>query len=381
MTRNELIVRAQSAQQRLMSYLNSEEFRWRALLVTGRYTSHIAIIAVIVLAIVLAGTQIVRLRAPAAPERSPAVAERAGAANAAAQRDAGPEAYSPVRLQSYGAVVNQDAGLVSRRAVFTTPKVATARTATLTYTVQAGDTLEAIAARFNLLPTTLMWSNKDVEEKPDLLEIGQVLSILPVNGVLHTVAANDTLDDIAKRYKVKPGDIVGLPQNGLDGQSNLLVGQRIIVPDGVKPLVLQQVGQAGAAPARGRFTGTAPNVAATGSFRWPTQGVITQNYWWGHRGIDIANSIGTPVVASDAGYVQFAGWSPDGYGNLIIVNHGNGFSSYYAHLSTIFAVPGQQLARGQAIGAVGSTGRSTGPHLHFEIRQSGGQLNPFFYLP
>jgi murein DD-endopeptidase MepM/ murein hydrolase activator NlpD len=110
-------------------------------------------------------------------------------------------------------------------------------------------------------------------------------------------------------------------------------------------------------------------------------GKLTQLYWWGHRAIDIGAPTGSAVVATDGGYVSFVGWTDIGYGYLIIVDHANGYSSYYAHLSQMYVMLGQQLERGQVIGAVGSTGNSTGPHLHLEIRYNGVEQNPLVYLP
>lgn len=198
------------------------------------------------------------------------------------------------------------------------------------------------------------------------------------------MSANDTLDDIARRFKVKSEDIIGYELNNLQGKSNLLVGQKIIVPGGVKPLPVVAVAASSSSSGAlrgGAFSGAAPRVAASGSFRWPTAGVLTQNYYYGHRGIDLGAGVGTPVMASDSGFISYAGWDNTGYGNLIKVNHGNGFETLYGHLSAFYVVPGQAVSRGQVIGAVGNTGRSTGPHLHFEVRQGGVQQNPFFYLP
>jgi murein DD-endopeptidase MepM/ murein hydrolase activator NlpD len=117
-----------------------------------------------------------------------------------------------------------------------------------------------------------------------------------------------------------------------------------------------------------------------GSFAWPTNGAMSQPYWLGHRGLDIAGAAGTPVVAADAGVVIFAGWSTTGYGYAVEIDHGNGFSTLYAHLSAWHVSPGRAVARGQIIGAMGSTGNSTGPHTHFEVRYRGQRLDPLAYL-
>jgi murein DD-endopeptidase MepM/ murein hydrolase activator NlpD len=109
--------------------------------------------------------------------------------------------------------------------------------------------------------------------------------------------------------------------------------------------------------------------------------MLTQGYYAYHRGLDIANAIGIPIAAADSGYVAYAGWDNTGYGYMLLINHGNGFQTLYAHLSQYYVDPGQAVARGQVIAAMGSTGNSTGPHLHFEIRYGGVQQNPLFYLP
>ncbi len=199
--------------------------------------------------------------------------------------------------------------------------------------------------------------------------------------------SDDTLSAIADKYKAKVPDIVGSPLNQLTEGSNLLPGARIVIPGGVKPFVprvveVQSSRASAPAPAAGKgYTGAAPSFVAGGSFGWPTRGVISSGYWYGHRGIDIANAVGVAVAAADGGYVTYAGWSPIGYGYMVSIDHGNGFSTLYAHLSQWYVDPGQAVARGQTIGAMGSTGNSTGPHLHFEIRYGGGPANPLVYSP
>ena len=132
------------------------------------------------------------------------------------------------------------------------------------------------------------------------------------------------------------------------------------------------------------YIGPAPASAVKGSgnFSWPASGSITQEFWNGHRAIDIGSWTGAPVKAADSGYVVTAGggWN-GGYGNHIIVDHGNGFVTLYAHLNSIFVRPGENVVRGQQLGTLGNTGNSTGPHLHFEIQYQGVPRSPFAYLP
>jgi murein DD-endopeptidase MepM/ murein hydrolase activator NlpD len=298
-----------------------------------------------------------------------------------------PELSQPASffVQPFGAVRAEalDGALIIRNAIFTPSQRSEARASIITYTVQPGDNVETIARRFGVLPTTIVWSNSEVEENPDLLRVGQVLIIPPVDGILYTVKANDTLSGIAERFKVKVEDIIRSPLNNLSDGANLVPGMRIVIPGGVKPFAPKVVQpQVARRPVPGRrYVGPAPSFLATGSFAWPTHGYISQYFRPYHRGIDIANAIGTPIAASDGGYVTYAGWSNVGYGYMVQLDHGNGFSTLYAHLSQWYVSPGQSVARGQIIGAMGSTGRSTGPHLHFEIRYGGVPQNPLLYLP
>jgi murein DD-endopeptidase MepM/ murein hydrolase activator NlpD len=206
------------------------------------------------------------------------------------------------------------------------------------------------------------------------LRIGQELVIIPIDGVYHTVAKGDTLDSIAKKYKVKVEAITGVSFNNLQPPDyHIEPGMKLIVAGGEKPYVPKVVTS---------YSGPVPEGArGTGRFQWPVLGTITQGYWWGHRAIDIAAPPGAPVYAADGGFVSFAGWTDVGYGKLIVIDHANGYATYYAHLNTINVVVGQRVTRGQLIGGVGSTGNSTGPHTHFEIRYNSTLLNPRSYLP
>lgn len=242
-----------------------------------------------------------------------------------------------------------------------------------TYTVAAGDTAEKIAERFDLQPTTLMWSNPEMEKVPDLLRVGQVLIVLPLDGVYHTVAVSDTLESIAQAYKVEVDTITACAWNDIPPNGTLSVGGKLIVPGGTKPYIARAV-TAYAGP-------ISDSAEALGLFHWPASGVLTQGYWYGHRAIDIGAAVGTAIRASDNGFISFAGWTDIGYGYLVVVEHRNGYQTYYAHLSDIFVREGEAVSGAQVIGAVGSTGNSTGPHLHYEIRYNGYPTNPLIYLP
>jgi murein DD-endopeptidase MepM/ murein hydrolase activator NlpD len=213
-----------------------------------------------------------------------------------------------------------------------------------------------------------------VEDAPDYLQIGQQLVILPVDGVYHTVAKGDTLEGIAKKYKATIESITGVSFNTLQPPDyKIEPGMKLIVAGGEKPYVPKVVTA---------YTGSVPQGArGTGRFQWPVLGTITQGYWWGHRALDLGAATGSRVYAADGGFVSFAGWTDIGYGNLVVVDHANGYATYYAHLSGFRVYAGQGVQRGQLIGLVGSTGNSSGPHLHFEIRYNHSLLNPRLYLP
>jgi LysM repeat protein len=247
------------------------------------------------------------------------------------------------------------------------------------YTVAAGDTVLGIAGRFGLNPETLQWSNPELESNPDLLSIGDQVKILPLDGALHTVAQGDTLAAIASRYKVDTQQIIAFDTNNLDDiNSPLIIGSELVIPGGTRPFVQRQV-----VGINTQSIATPDNaLTGSGNFSWPAAGEISQAYWGGHPAIDIAGRTGAPVRAADGGFVTLAGggWN-GGYGNHVIIDHGNGFATLYAHLNTVIVRAGENVSAGQQIGTLGNTGNSTGPHLHFEIRWQGGARNPYNFLP
>jgi murein DD-endopeptidase MepM/ murein hydrolase activator NlpD len=272
------------------------------------------------------------------------------------------------------AIANQTWDVVLRQAEPHTTIPDRPRLSIVTYTIQAGDTVQLIADQFGLLPTTIMWSNPAIEDAPDLLRIGQEVIILPLDGAYHEVGEEDTLQWIAEKYQVDSDAIVSCEYNTLKGARGALSpGDFLVIPGGEKPYEPRVVTA---------YAGSVPQGArGTGRFQWPVLGRITQGYWYGHRAIDIGAPTGSAVLATDGGFISFAGWTDVGYGYLIVVDHANGFATYYGHLSNIYVVEGQAVDRGKVIGAVGNTGNSTGPHLHFEVRYEGTQQNPRAYLP
>lgn len=241
------------------------------------------------------------------------------------------------------------------------------------YRVQPGDTVSGIAQQFELKPETIMWANSQLEDDPDMLTIGQSLTILPVNGVYHTVANGETLETIAKKHSADVKALVSFELNQLNPGAGLALGQWLVVPGGKNAIVQKQVRA---------YSGAIPPSAArgTGNFGWPVSGVITQKFWAFHQGIDVGAPTGTPVTAADSGFVTFAGFDTTGFGKMILIDHGDGFTTLYGHLDRFAVAAGDSVKKGQLIGRVGNTGNSTGPHLDFRIRQNGVWRNPFGFL-
>jgi murein DD-endopeptidase MepM/ murein hydrolase activator NlpD len=246
----------------------------------------------------------------------------------------------------------------------------------ITYTVQPNDNIWSIAQGFGLKAETVLWANSKVEKSPDLLSVGQELVIPPVDGIWYTVQNGDTVEKLAKTYQTSVEKIVTFELNNLQEPYTLVAGQQVMLPDGRKKVVPSNyypMTRVGRAP-QGAPTGT-------GRFAWPAIGYLSQRYWSGHLGIDIANNTGTPIRAADDGYVVLAGRDTWGYGNQVLIDHGNGYLTRYAHLNTIKVKAGDFVAKNQVIGTMGSTGRSTGPHLHFEVIYNNTRRNPLGFLP
>jgi murein DD-endopeptidase MepM/ murein hydrolase activator NlpD len=246
------------------------------------------------------------------------------------------------------------------------------------YTIETGDTVASIAKKFDVSIDTIRWQNK--LDRIDQIKPGQTLEILPVTGIQHKVQKGDTIHSISKKYGLESAQaIVDFPFNSFTNDETfaLAVGQTIIVPDGVQPAVKLWSPNTFVA----KKTPDAGAVTASGAFVWPAGGTITQKFAWYHKGVDIANRAAPGIVAADSGRVIVAGW-PDssGYGNRVIIDHENGYQTLYAHLSKVYVTSGQRVKRGDLVGQMGSTGRSTGTHLHFEIRSNKGNLNPLGFL-
>ncbi len=227
------------------------------------------------------------------------------------------------------------------------------------YIVRSGDTLGEIAEMFGVSINTIIWAN---DLKTKTLKEGQELIILPISGVRHTVKSGDTLQSLAKRYKADLDEIISY--NNFSTGSKLALGDIVIIPDGTV--------SAAASTAK---VSNQTNVA-TGYYLRPIAGGRKTQSIHGQNGVDLASSVGTPIVASASGKVLIARSSGynGGYGLYVVVSHANGTQTLYAHMSLVNVVVGQLVDRGETVGAVGNTGKSTGPHVHFEVR---GARNPF----
>ncbi|MFH1610713.1 MAG: M23 family metallopeptidase [Patescibacteria group bacterium] len=242
------------------------------------------------------------------------------------------------------------------------------------YTVTGGDTISSIARQFGVSINTILWENK--LSGLSIIRPGDTLIILPTSGVSHTVAKNETLSSIAKEYSAEIDEL--LAYNKLVSDKQLQIGQKLIVPGGSITPPTRSVRSVTSVFSSSPSVGSA--TSRIGGFIWPTVSKkITQYYHWRHHGLDIGSKPGLPIYASMAGVVTKAGWST-GYGYNVILDHGGGKRTLYAHMSKIYVNKGQEVNQGLPIGAIGSTGWSTGPHLHFEIMINGSKVNPLSYL-
>lgn len=251
-----------------------------------------------------------------------------------------------------------------------------------TYVVERGDTPGAIAQQFGIKVETLLGGNARLSQEATLLQPGDELIILPLDGVLHEVQPGDTLESLSDLYSIPVEDIIAYQDNNLEFPYRLYPETNIIVPGAVREVIIWQpptVASSGGSSGLGG--GIKPLIVGTGTFQYPVNNRnFSQFYWYGHPALDIALGEGNLVYASDTGTVTYAGWNTWGYGNLIVVNHGNGYDTLYAHLSGINVVPGQIVYKGNVIGYSGNTGNSSGPHIHFEIRINGNPDDPCWYL-
>lgn len=263
----------------------------------------------------------------------------------------------------------------------------------VTYTISIGDSIFSIAKRFKIQPETVLWANYDqLKDNPDMITPGMVLKIPPVDGVYYQLGEGDSLEQVAARFDVPLQSVIEYAGNHFELTNPVKnPGDWIMFPNGHRefqqwliPVIPR--GQAGVSKSlygAGACEGSYEGAYGTGSFIWPAGNhVLSGNdYWSGHLGIDIAAGDGAGIFAADSGVVVFAGWATGGYGNMVMIDHGNGYQTLYAHMSHVSVRCGSSVSQGQTIGSAGSTGNSTGAHLHFEVRYQGGFINPWYVLP
>ena len=257
------------------------------------------------------------------------------------------------------------------------------------YTVARGDSTFSIATENNIEPETLLWANHDtLEDSPDSLRVGQELNIPPVDGIYYEWEEDDTIEGIAEEFEADPNEILNWPGNDIDlTNPTFKSGDRVMIPGGSREFVqwvvpIASSGDSGTAGGTG--SSCSPGAVGSGYFVWPADNhyLSGNDFWSGHLAIDIAASQGAAIYAADSGVVTMAqGGYNYGYGNVIAIDHGNGFATLYAHLSQINVGICQSVGAGQLIGLSGNTGNSFGAHLHFEIRHNGAFENPWRWLP
>jgi murein DD-endopeptidase MepM/ murein hydrolase activator NlpD len=277
-----------------------------------------------------------------------------------------------------------------------------ARQDIVTYLVQSGDTVSGIADKYGLQPKTIFAANYEVlQDNPENLLPGQNLKILPVDGVYWQWLGGIPFGQWAAYFKVKPEEIINFPANHLDANAvgdpanaDIRNGTWLIVPGGeyqyhvpgqlplgitrANPASPQVAGSGACPPTTGGEIGT-------GTFQFPTDRHYLSGFDYSpktnHLAIDLAANLGDNIYAADGGVVVYAGSNSYGYGNMIMIDHGDGFQTLYAHLSQIFVSCGESVNKGTVVGAAGATGHASGPHLHFEVRTASSVINPWDVLP
>ena len=375
-----------SGVSRLVSWFNGENFSSQ--LFTG-------LLVVALIALVIVGMRALYLNTQSSA--SPAAAADQQAADPTQQENSdSPAELVQMPVFNVDTSTHQDG--VHRVAMIHTSIPTRSRVDVLTYTVKQGDSLFAIAEKYGLKPETILWGNfETLKDNPHTLRPGQELNILPVNGTYHKWTEGESLSRVADYYGVDPLEIIQYPGNKVDiynfdlDNPDFEPGTNLIIPGGTRELVdygppaITRNNPAAAATYGPGHCGTIyQGAVGVGVFVWPTTERWISGYDYNpganHPAIDIAGSIGNPVWAADNGVVVYSGWSNYGYGNLVVVDHGNGWQTLYAHLNSIGVGCGQSVNQGQGIGGLGSTGNSTGAHLHFEMIYQGSKVNPWNFL-
>ncbi len=268
------------------------------------------------------------------------------------------------------------------------------------YTVVEGDTIFGIAEKFNLDPSTVLWGNLyTLGDDPHRLFPGTEINILPGNGVLHRWSAGEGLNGVARYYDVEPDVIVNWPGNTLNPDEigdyaapNIEPGTDLFVPGGERDFITwsaPRITRDNPAVAKNIGPGACgvimDGAVGNGTFIWPAPQRFISGYDYSpatnHYAIDIGGYLGDPLFASDNGVVVYSGWNDYGYGYMVVIDHGGGWQTLYAHMSEIYYGCGASVFQGDVIGLMGSTGNSSGPHLHFEMRHDTyGRVDPKLFL-
>lgn len=289
---------------------------------------------------------------------------------------------------------------VARQASLHTDLPSQARMEVDSYEVAEEDTLLSIAEKFGLRPETVLWANQlTLGDNPHNLRPGQKLNILPVNGAYYKWSAGDGLNGVARFFGVSPEAIIDFPGNHLNRQTlgdpaqpNIEPGTWLIIPGGRRefvsrsaPAIPRDKPEIAAVLGPGACKSIGDGAVGAETFAWPTDhhavAGLDYNPNMNHNGIDLAGEAGNPVYAVDNGVVVYSGWNNWGYGNMIVINHGNGWQTLYAHLSAVGVSCGQSVYQTDVIGSIGNTGNASSPHLHFEMMYNDVRVNPHDYLP
>jgi len=271
---------------------------------------------------------------------------------------------------------SQAQSIVVGEDVFKTDVSQKPRDKIIIYMVERGDTISTIARKFGISEETVKWAN---DLTNDNITVGDELRILPVTGISYKVVKGDTVFSIAKRFDTDPQKIVDFPFNDFANPEtfSLVAGQMLTVPDGVKPSEILTT------PRRQVYIVQGPVSVSSAGFTWPVRGTVGQLASWYHMAIDILSPIGTPIVAAQSGTVSkvILGTWDGGYGNNVYISDGAGTQTHYAHMSDANVSVGDSVTAGKTvIGWIGMTGRTTGPHVHFEVIKNGTLVNPLPYL-
>jgi murein DD-endopeptidase MepM/ murein hydrolase activator NlpD len=312
---------------------------------------------------------------------------------------------SPTAVVNINSISPSDSSLIvgiSRAAQIHTNVPSRPRAEITKYKVQNGDTVNGIADKYGLKPETIFAANFTLlQDDPHNLLAGQELQILPTDGVYWQWLGGISFGAWADYFKVKPEEILNFPANHLDAKTvgdpanaNVPVGIWLVIPGGKYEYhtpgeVPLGITRSNPASAQVAGSGSCPPISGgavgTGTFIFPTDRHYLSGFDYNektnHRAIDLAAMLGDNIYASDGGVIVYAGANSYGYGNMIMIDHGTGFQTLYAHLSQIFVTCGSNVTQGEVIGAAGATGHASGPHLHFEVRTASTIISPWNVLP